>query len=489
MKRQIIFSALCAAIFLSGCGIYGKYKQPETSVDGLYRDTVANAATLAADDTTNMGNLAWEEVFTDPKLQTLIRRALVQNPDLQTAYYRVKEAEATLLSSRLAYTPSLSLAPQGGVDKIFDNGELARQQAATQGSSNLNSWNWSYTLPVAASWEFDIFGKTLNAKRGAKAALLQSEAYRQAVQTQIIASVANCYYTLLMLDRQLAVSEETARLWRESVETMKAMKYAGLVNEAAIAQSEAQSYQIEASLPSLRRQIRETENALCLILQEAPGPIDRGSLEEQMLPTELQAGVPLQLLSNRPDVKSAEMALAGAFYNTNLARSAFYPSLTITGTYGYTNGSGTSILDPAKFIFSALGQLVAPIFSKGANTARLRIATAQYEEARIAFQSALLNAGAEVSDALYLYSSTEKTIQRRDKQVARLRDAVEYTQDLLKYGQSTYLEVLTAQQSLLSAQLSRVSDEFQKMQAVVNLYHALGGGRTDDTQLKAYVKK
>ena len=260
---------------------------------------------------------------------------------------------------------------------------------------------------------------------------------------------------------------------------MKAMKEAGMVNEAAIAQSEANSYMIAASIPDLKKSIREAENSLSLLLKQAPQRIERGKLEDQSLPTLLNVGIPVQLLSNRPDVKSAEMALASTFYNTNQARSAFYPQISISGTLGWTNSSGSYITNPGKMIASAVGSLTQPIFNRGALTARLRVAKAQQEEALISFEQAILNAGSEVSNALVQYQTSQYKIEQREKQIFSLEKSVEYTQELLTLGTSTYLEVLTAQQSLLSAQLSGISDEFQRIQAVVNLYHALGGGRTE----------
>ena len=444
---------------LSSCNVYKRYSRPDTDVQGLYRDPVSAGDTLVS-DTSNMGNLPWEKVFTDPHLQTLIRQGLEQNSDLQTALLKVKEAEAGLMSSRLAYLPSLGLSPQGTVSS-FD------KAAASQ----------TYTLPAVASWEVDLFGKLTNAKRGAKAALLQSEAYRQAVQTQVISSIANSYYTLLMLDRQLAITEETTVLWRETVETMKAMKEAGMVNEAAVVQSEANSYMIAASIPDIKKSIREAENALCLLLKQAPQRVERGRLEDQSLPSLLNAGVPVQLLANRPDVKAAEMALAGTFYNTNQARSAFYPQISISGTLGWTNNSGMGIVNPGKMIATAVGSLTQPLFNRGALTARLRVAKAQQEEALVAFEQALLNAGSEVSNALVQYQTAKDKIVQREKQIISLEKSVEYTRELLTSSTATYLEVLTAEQSLLNAQLTGVSDEFQRVQAVVNLYRTLGGGR------------
>lgn len=373
---------------------------------------------------------------------------------------RVKQAEATLLSSRLSYLPSLSLSPEGSLSSF-------NHQAVTR----------TYQLPVAASWEVDLFGNLLNAKRGAKASLLQSEAYKQAVQTQLIASIANSYYTLLMLDRQLNISEETTRNWEQSVATMRALKAAALTNEAAVTQSEANYYQIKATLPDLRKQIREVENALSLVLGQTPGSIERDEWKPLTLPPTLSAGVPLQLLSNRPDVKQAEMTLASAYYSTNTARSAFYPQMTINGSAGWTNSAGTAILNPARFLATAIGSLVQPLFNKGTNIARLKIAKAQQEEARLNFHQSLLNAGSEVSNALYQFHSSGEKSGERTHQITALEQSVKYTQSLMRLGTSTYLEVLTAQQSLLTAQLTQVSDQFEQMQAVINLYQALGGGR------------
>jgi len=372
---------------------------------------------------------------------------------------RVDEAKASLLAAKLAFAPSFALAPQGTVARF--SGVTAE----------------TYSLPVTASWQVDAFGGLLNAKRGAKSSLLQSEAYRQAVQTQVIANIANCYYTLLMLDKQLDITEKTAKMWGENVEAMKAMKKAGMTNEAGVSQSEATYYQVNATLPDLRRQIRETENTLSLLLAQSPQQIQRGTLADQRMPEKLSVGIPLQMLSNRPDVKQAEMTLASAYYSTNQARSAFYPQITLSGSAGWTNSAGSVIVNPGKFLLSAVGSLTQPLFARGANAARLKIAKAEQQAALLAFQQSILSAGSEVSNALYQYQvAGEKCIQRK-QQIESLNSSVDKTQQLMKYGSSTYLEVLTAQQSLLSASLSDVADSFQRIQAVINLYQALGGGR------------
>ena len=459
MKIQTIIYPLCMAALLGSCHIYKPYSRPEVDTQGLYRDPVSVNDTLVS-DTVNMANLPWEKVFTDPQLQVLIRLGLERNTDLQTAMLQVKEAQASLMTSRLSYLPSLTLAPQGGVSS-FDRMK--------------GSWSWS--LPVSASWELDLFGKILNTKRAAKAALLRSEAYRQAVQTQVVAAIANYYYTLLMLDKQLQITEETAVLWGENVETMKAMKEAAMVNEAGVVQSEANYYMVLASISDLKNQIRETENALSLLLRQAPQKIERGKLEDQQLPTILHTGVPVQLLSNRPDVKAAEMSLARCYYNTNSARAAFYPQITLSGSAGWTNSAGSAIINPGKLLASAIGSLTQPLFYRGQNIARLKAAKAQEEQAKLSFQQALLNAGSEVSNALSLYQKTSEKVESRRMQVESAKKASEDTKELFNLGTSTYLEVLSAQQSYLSAQISQVSDCFDQMQAVVSLYQALGGGR------------
>lgn len=458
MKKQIIYM-VCATALLSSCHIYKSYDRPkDINTSGMYRDPSAATDTLAA-DTTNMGNLPWQEIFRDAQLQALIRQGLENNVDLQTASLRVDEARALLLSARLSYLPSLNLAPQGTIANIS------------------NTTTKTYQLPIAASWEVDLFGRILNANRNAKASLMQSEAYQQAVRSSLIANIANSYYTLLMLDRQLAVSVETSAIWKENVRAMEAMKEAGMTTEAAVAQSKANSHQVEASLADLRRQIRETENALSVLLAQAPQTIKRGVLEGQQMPEELAAGVPLQLLSNRPDVKTAEMSLAGAYYTTNLARASFYPQITLSGTAGWTNSAGGAILDPAKFLLSAVGSLAQPIFNRGKLIANLKVSKAEEEIAKMNFQQSVLNAGREVSNALYLYDAASTKLKEHQAQALVMRDAVSYTQDLFHSGSASYLEILTAQQSLLSAQLNEVSDTFQRMQAVINLYQALGGGR------------
>ena len=458
MKIKLITLSV-SCLLLSSCGIYTTYERPsDINTDGLYGQDLNEEA--VAVDTASIASLSWRELFTDSHLQTLIEHALQSNTDLLSAQQRIKEAEATLSSAKLAYLPSFMLTPQGGVSS-FDK---------SKGS-------WTYTGIASASWEIDIFGKLTNAKRRSKALYLQSLEYEQAVSTSLIANVANLYYTLLMLDEQYRISEETAVNWRESVRTMRAMMAAGMTNEASVSQSEANCRQVEASLLDLKQQIKEVENSLSILLGEVPGGIERGHLAGQDFPEELTVGVPLQLLSRRPDVKSAELSLASAFYSTNAARSAFYPSITLSGTAGWTNSAGNMIINPGKLLLSAVGALTQPLFNKGLNIAPLKIAKAQQEEAKLAFLQALLNAGSEVNNALTQVQTARGKTELRTGQIISLENAVRSTQLLMQHGTSTYLEVLTAQQSLLSAQLTQVADRFDEIQGIINLYQALGGGR------------
>ena len=453
MKKILLLTTVTA--LLSSCGIYTKYQPETTAPDNLYGE-----GTAAVVDTANLGNVDWRELFTDPRLQELIEQGLQSNTDYLSAQLRVEEAKATLLSAKLAFLPSFSLAPQGTVSS-FD------KQKAVQ----------VYSLPVTASWELDIFGRMRNAKRQAKALYAQSQDYQQAVRTQLIAGIANTYYTLLMLDRQVEITAKTVDIYKENVRVMEAMKIAGMATEAAVTQMRAAYHQVSGSLIELESQVRSVENSLSVLLAKAPQQIDRGTLEEQVMPEDIMVGVPLQLLENRPDVKIAEMTLASAYYTTNKARAAFYPGLNITATAGWTNGSGISVANPGQFMFQALASLAQPIFNNGKLVANLKVSKAEEKIAQMNYQQTILEAGKEVSDALHQYDATSKKLVQDRAQIEQLEKAVAYTSALFQSAQSTYLEILSAQQSLLSAQLTEVSDNVQRMQAVVSLYSAIGGGR------------
>lgn len=443
----------------SSCSIYRKYQRPEDlPVDSLYRTEAAEAA---IEDTTSLGYIPWDEMFTDPHLQYLIRTGLEHNVDLQSAILRVEEAKAQLSAAKWAYAPSLNLTPQGGLSSI-DGGKAS----------------WTYNAGGAVSWDIDLFGSLLNSKRGAQATLLQQQAYQQAVRSQIIGTIANTYYALLMLDGQVAISAENVKIWKEQVRTMEAMLRVGQTNESAVTQARANLYALEASYADLVRQQRETENSICSLLGQPYFPVERGTLEEQSVPEEITVSVPLQLLSNRPDVIQAEMAYASSYYNTNMARAAFYPSINLSGSAGWTNSLGQAISNPAGWLLSALGQLTMPVFNHGQLRANLKVTKAEEEIARLNYRQALLNAGEQVNNALFAIQTNKTMLEKHQAQCKDLKRTLTSTEYLFRNSSgTTYLELLTAQQSLLSAQLNTISDQYQVLQSVVTLYQALGGGR------------
>ena len=452
MKRIII--GLLLSTGLSGCHIYRTYERPELSgVDSMYR------APAMTEDTMSLADFSWKELFTDTVLQQLIEKGIANNTDLNIARLKVREAEALLTSSKLAYLPSVSLTPQGTIKSIEGNSPTK-----------------TYNLAASADWELDIFGRLTNAKREAKAVLEQSQAYKQAVQTQLIATIANSYYTLLMLDKQLDISKRTAEIWAENLRVMKALKKAGQTTEMAVAQIEARKLSVDASLLSLEQQITEVENSLSSLLGVVPQRIDRSTLDMQSFPDTLSVGVPLQLLQRRPDVRQSEAALAEAFYTTNRAYSAFYPAITLSGSAGWTNAAGAIISNPGEWLFSAVGSLVQPLFNRGQNIANLKVAKARQEEALLTFRQTLLNAGTEVNDALLQWQVARRRLDLDRQQIISLQSAVRSSELLMRHSSQNYLEVLTARQTLLDAELSAVSDRFEEIQGVINLYHALGGG-------------
>ena len=445
---------------MSSCGIYNKYERPEVNATGLVRDVTSTTDTLAVTDTMSFGNLPWRSVFTDPQLQALIEQGLEHNTDLLNAALNVKMVEAQLTAAKLAFVPSFTFSPQGTISS-WDGSKATK----------------TYSLPINASWSIDLFGNLLNQKRSAQMALLATKDYQLVVKTNLIANIANAYYTLLMLDKQLEIVDNMTQLTKDTWDMMKLQKELNNAKETSVQSAEANYYSVLAQAADLKRQIRETENSLSLLLGQQAQTIARGKIENQSLPTEFSTGIGIQMLNNRPDVHYAEMTLAQCFYDTQAARSKFYPNITISGSGAFTNSSGMGIVNPGKWLLQAIGSLVQPIFQNGQLVAQLKVAKATQEQAYNTWQNAVLAAGSEVSNALVLYNSSDEKSKLEAKQVESLTKNVEYTKDLFNMGGSTYLEVITAQQSLLNAELSKVQDDFYKMQAVVNLYYALGGGR------------
>lgn len=451
--KKIVFTLATTAL-LSSCGIYSNYERPaDIKTDGLYGATVEESA-----DSAGLAALPWRSLFTDPTLQSLIEKGLQNNTDMRTAALGIEEAEASLKAAKLSFFPSFAFAPQGG----FSSVDWAKA-------------NKTYTIPLSASWQVDIFGSLRNAKKRAQVQLESSKAYKQAVQTQLIATIANYYYTLAMLDEQVNVSKATADIWQENIKTYKALMNVGQTTSAAVAQAEGNYYNVCAQIVDLEQQITEVENSFSTLLGETVSSIQRQSINDWKAPQTITAGIPSYALANRPDVKNAELALASAFYNTNAARSAFYPALNLTGTLGWTNDLGT-IVNPGKWIWQTVASLTQPIFQNGKLRANLKISKAQQEEAKLAFQQTLLNAGAEVNTAIAKIQNNTEKEELNDKQIASMEQAVKSTQLLMQNSSTNYLEVLTAQQSLLSAQLSKISTQFAKIQGTIELYQALGGG-------------
>ena len=446
------FILLWAVCLMTGCSIYKPYSRPEVQTEGLYRDLEETK------DTASIATLGWRNLFSDKNLQALIDKGLERNTDLRVAHTRVKAAEAVLMNARLSYLPSVVLAPDGSI-------------SGTEGAKAIKTYN----LAASASWEIDLFGKVTNAKREALAALEGSRAYRQAVETQLIATIANSYYMLLMLDRQLIISEQTLITWKETEHSIEALKRAGKSNDAAVLQAKANRLALEASVVSIRKSIRETENGLSALLADTSHDIMRGALQKQQFPDTLSAGLPVQLLANRPDVRQAEWYLAQAYYATNAARSAFYPSLTLSGSIGWTNNVGGVVVNPGSWLFSAVGSLMQPLFNKGTNIANLRQAKARQEEALLLFQQSLLDAGKEVNNALTRWQSARIRMDYVNQQIMTLQEAVRNTEILMQHTSTNYLEVLTARQRLLEAELTQAQDKFEEIQGVIDLYHAVGG--------------
>lgn len=447
-----------AALTMTSCGLYNKYERPEVNTQGLVRDPLSLTDTLAVTDTTSFGNLPWRSVFTDPQLQTLIQQGLDNNVDLLNAALNVKMIEAQLACAKLAFLPSVAFTPQGTLSS-FDGSKTTK----------------SYQLPISASWNVDLFGNILSVKRSAQMQLLQAKDYQLAVKTNIITGVANLYYTLLMLDRQLEILTEMEGLTKETWDMMALQMKFGRARSTSVQSAEASYYSVQSQITDMKRQIREVENSLSLLLCQPGQAISRGKLSDQSLPSEFSTGIALHMLNNRPDVHAAEMSLAACYHNVQTARSRFYPSINITGSGIFTNNNGT--VNPGKWLLSAIGSLTQPIFANGQLVAGLKVAKAQQEQAFNNWQNAIYKAGNEVSNALVSYNSYDERSRLEQKQTELYRQNVEDTRQLYKSSGTSYLEVISAQANLLNAEITKVSDDFYKMQAVVSLYSALGGGR------------
>ena len=463
MKKLMIFAA--ASLLMSSCGLYNKYERPDNvQTQGLIRDVVSDGDTLAVapQDTASFGNLPWRSVFTDPQLQALIEQGLEKNANLQNAVLNVKMYETMLTAAKLAFLPAINIGGTSPVASI--------QTTYTDPSVTTKS----YAIPATASWTLDLFGNILSQKRSTQMKLLGMKDYQMAVRAQVISGIANAYYTLMMLDEQLRIVTSMGETAKETWEMMQQQFSLGRVRSTSVQSAEAAYLSTQTQANDFRRQIRSTENALCLLIGQPGQTVSRATLDQQSLPTEFATGVGVALLQNRPDVHNAEMSLAACFHDVQTARSQFYPNITIGASATFSNLSGTA--NPGKWITTLFGSLTQPIFNRGALTANLKVKKIQYEQAFNTWQNAILQAGNEVSNALVNYTNYDANSKIEAQRVEILTKNVEDTRALYQSSGSSYLEVLSAQNQLLSAQINKASNDFSKMQAVVSLYTALGGG-------------
>ncbi len=453
---------LLFCLLLGSCGVYNKYERPDVNAKGLVRDALNDADTLVVQDTASFGNLPWREVFTDPQLQALIQQGLQKNTNLLNAALNVQMYEAMLKAAKLAFLPAVNIgstSPMGTIATTYTDPSVTTK---------------SYSLPVTASWTLDLFGNILSQKRSTQMQMLGMKDYQMAVRAQVVSGIANSYYTLLMLDEQLRIVTEMSQMAKETWEMMQRQFELGRMRSTSVQSAQAAYLNTQTQINDFKRQIRATENALSLLIGEAGHHIDRSTIDAQSLPSEFKTGVGVALLQNRPDVHQAEMKLAAWFHDVQTARSKFYPNITVGASATFSNANGA--MNPGKWITSLFGSLTQPIFNRGALTANLKVSKLQYEQAFNSWQNAILKAGNEVSNALVNYNSYDNNSKIEAERIEVLAKNVEDTKALYQSSGSSYLEVLTAQQQLLSAQINKATDDFNKMQAVVSLYTALGGG-------------
>ena len=471
MKIKNIILVAAVGMTLTGCGIYNKYEQKTpTPSDAFDTDESIQAAT----GETSIAQMSWREFFTDPLLQQLIEQALANNTDLNSARIAVEKSEASLKAAKMAYLPSLYFAPQGTLAKFDDN-----------------PWSKTYNLPLQLSIDVDVFGSITNKKRAAKAVLLQAQMQEEAIRANLVSTTAQQYFMLQVLDRQLEILTQTESLWNESLETEKALWENGKAYSTAVNQMEASYLSVKTQIADTRRNIRAVENAICRLLAITPQSINRqqwgqsilhhaeaqGDTDQKMFDNKyLHLGVPAMMLENRPDIRMANHAMEEAFYNTQAARAAFFPSITLTGSAGWTNSGGGMVVDPGKLLLSFVGQLTQPIFARGQLKANLKINKLTQEDLQKKYVQTVIDAGNQVNEAMADCMTAREKHNYFHRQVEVLREAYTGTHELMDNGKASYLEVLTAKESLLDAQLGEAMNMYDAAQAVIALYIALGGG-------------
>lgn len=458
LKQTIIFAV--SLMILNSCWVSKPFITSSITSDSLYRD-------IHTADTATIANISYGSMFKDTYLQNLIRAGIANNYNLKVAVARIKQADANFQQSNLAFLPGVN-----------SNTQVTQQRLSNTQGGGFSYNDRIYQLGMNTSWEADLWGKLKSSKKAALANLMQSEAYRRFVQTQLISSIASAYFTLMAYDKQLLITIQTVQNRKADVETNKALKDANRITGAAVAQSEANLHAAEVTIPDLQNSIRQIENTLSVLTARQPGVIERDSLDRQQYDVVLQTGIPAQLLSNRPDVQEAEYSIRYYFEQVNVARAYFYPTLTISAQGGWQTATIKNLFNTSALFGNLVGSLTQPIFNKGLNKQRLEIAKAQYEEKVAVFQQTVLTAGQEVSNALFSYQTALNKSNTRSLQLEAWKKAVEYNRELLKngFGRTSYTDVLTSEQGYLSAQLNKISDQLQQLIAVVNLYVSLGGG-------------
>ena len=451
MNYKKLFLIIAACLTLTGCGLYKKYESKADIPAGVMGVKESSSA---------QAMVSWREFFTDPQLQTLIEQALANNTNLASARIAVQQSEASLKAARLGYLPAFNLAPQGALSS-FDLSPVTK----------------TYSLPLQMSWDVELFGSITNTKRAANAVRLQAQCGEDAVRSNLVSAVAQHYSMLQILDRQLEILTQTDSLWGASLETQKSWWENGKAYSTAVNQLESSWLNVKTQIVDTRRSIQSTENSLCKLLAITPQHIARSKWGAHPLSPSIAFGsFSAEMLRNRPDVRLADHMMEEAYYNTQVARAAFFPTLTLSGTVGWTNNAGGAVVDPGKLLLNVMGQLTQPVFMRGRLKANLKISKLTQEDLRNKYVQTVIDAGNQVNEAL---ADCQAVVEKHDyytRQVAALHDAYTGTHELMDNGKAIYLEVLTAQESLLSAQLSEAMNLYNGAQALIALYIALGGG-------------
>lgn len=459
LRYKIIF-AIAGLLSLQSCFVAKDYKQPDVVKEDFYRSDLLPA------DSLNMAEVSWKEMFTDPVLQKYIEEGLENNMDVRIALQQILAAEAYVKQGKAGYLPTLNA-----------NGRYTHQELAPNSQfGNFFSSLDQYEVNANLSWEADIWGKITSQKKAYQASALQSVAAHQAVKTKLIADIATTYYQLLALDEQIGITEENIETRKSSLETTRALKEAGNVTEVGVKQTEAQLYNVQGILIDLKNQRYILENTFSILLGEAPMEIERTELDRQQITTDLNIGVPVQLLRNRPDVIAAEYNLMNAFQLSNLAKSNFYPSLSISATTGLQSLDPSTLFSTNSLFATIIGNLAQPVLNGRRIRTQYEVAQSRQEQARLNFRKTILTASKEVSDALHSYEAATQKIDVKEKEYNAYNLATDYSEELLNNGLANYLEVLTARQNALNSRLDLTNARFNQLKAIVDLYEALGGG-------------